>query len=63
MAKLTEFESKKIIKAAGIAVPRGELVSTSRQAEEAAMRIGLPVVLKIQSLYSGRFEKDLIKIV
>ena len=63
MAKLTEFESKKIIKAAGIAVPRGELVSTSIQAEEAAMRIGLPVVLKIQSLYSGRFEKDLIKIV
>ena len=63
MAKLTEFESKKIIREAGIAVPRGELVSTSIQAEEAAMRIGLPVVLKIQSLYSGRFEKDLIKIV
>ena len=62
MAKLTEFESKKIIKQAGIAVPRGELVSTPRQAEEVAMRIGLPVVLKIQSLYTGRFEKDLIKI-
>jgi succinyl-CoA synthetase beta subunit len=63
MAKLTEFESKKIIKQAGIAVPRGELVSTPRQAEEVTMRIGLPVVLKIQSLYTGRFEKDLIKIV
>ena len=63
MAKLTEFESKKIIKQAGITVPRGELVSTPGQAEEAAMRIGLPVVLKIQSLYTGRFERDLIKIV
>ncbi len=63
MAKLTEFESKKIIKAAGIAVPRGELACTPTHAEEIAIKIGLPVVLKIQSLYTGRFEKDLIRIV
>jgi len=48
-AKLTEYESKKILSAYGIPVTREELVNDVGDAVEAARRIGYPVVLKIES--------------
>lgn len=48
-AVLTEHESKKILAVYGIPVTREELVTDAEAAVEAAMRIGYPVVLKIES--------------
>ena len=61
MAKLTEFQSKKIIEQAGILVPRSELIFTRDGAEQAAVKIGFPVMLKIQVLCASRFKKGYIK--
>jgi succinyl-CoA synthetase beta subunit len=46
---LTEFESKRLLGAAGLPVTREELVRTASQAVAAAHRIGFPVALKLQS--------------
>jgi acyl-CoA synthetase (NDP forming) len=46
---LTEFESKRLLGAAGLPVTREELVHTADEAVAAARRIGLPVALKVQS--------------
>jgi acetate---CoA ligase (ADP-forming) len=46
---LTEFHSKAIISAVGIATPRGKLVRSLEEALTAAAEIGFPVVLKAQS--------------
>ncbi len=46
---LTEVEAKQILGEWGIAVPRGEVVSSLEQAVEAAGKIGYPVVLKALS--------------
>lgn len=48
--ELTEAEAKGLLARWGIAVPRGEVVSTVEQAVEAAGRIGYPVVLKALSV-------------
>ena len=52
--RLFEFESKRILRAKGIPVPRGELVSSSGEAQRAAISLGLPVVLKAQVPVGGR---------
>jgi len=50
--RLFEFESKRIFKAEGIPVPRGEVVSSSKEAKRAASKIsalleaGIPVAEK-----------------
>jgi acyl-CoA synthetase (NDP forming) len=44
-----ESEAKRLLAAAGIAVPSGECVSDLAAARQAAARIGYPVVLKAQS--------------
>src|SRR5262249_42403717 len=46
---LTEFESKRLLAAAGLPVTREELVHSADGAGAAARRIGFPVALKVQS--------------
>jgi acyl-CoA synthetase (NDP forming) len=46
---LTEFESKRLLAAAGMPVAREELAHTADEAVVAARRIRLPVALKVQS--------------
>jgi acetyltransferase len=46
---LTEFESKEVLRAYGIATPKEELVSSPDTALSAAQHIGYPVVLKAVS--------------
>ncbi len=47
---LTEFESKQVLKAYGIPVVETVLAATEEQAVAAALKIGFPVVLKLNSL-------------
>lgn len=46
---LTERESKRILKAAGLCVSREVLVATAEEAVAAARALGFPVALKVQS--------------
>jgi acyl-CoA synthetase (NDP forming) len=46
---LAEWEGKKILAAAGIAVPKGDLARTEDEAVAVASRIGYPVALKAQA--------------
>jgi acyl-CoA synthetase (NDP forming) len=46
---LTEFESKRALDQAGMSVTREELAKTAEEAVAAAIRIGFPVALKVQS--------------
>lgn len=46
---LTEHESKRILEHTGIPMTREELAGTPEQAVEIAVRLGLPVALKVQS--------------
>jgi acyl-CoA synthetase (NDP forming) len=46
---LSEIESKRILRAAGIATAIPEFAATADEAAEAAARIGFPVVLKVHS--------------
>jgi len=48
-ARLTEYESKKILTAYGIPATRGKLATSAGAAAEAAQKIGFPVVLKVES--------------
>jgi len=48
-SKLTEFEAKQVLAAAGIAGTREELASSEEGAVSSAQNIGYPVVLKISS--------------
>lgn len=54
MARLYEYQSKKLIKEAGIRIPGGEVASTPEEALRIAREIGKPVVLKIQVWLTGR---------
>jgi succinyl-CoA synthetase beta subunit len=60
VARLTEFEGKQILSAAGLAVPRGEVAVTAAAAGEAARRIGGPVVVKGLAWTTGRAGQGLI---
>lgn len=52
--RLFEYESKRILEAVGVPVPRGRLVSSPDGAGEAAHALGGAVVLKAQVLATGR---------
>ena len=54
MARLFEFQGKKLLKQGGIPVPEGDVASTPEDAGRIARRIGKPVVLKIQVWVTGR---------
>jgi succinyl-CoA synthetase beta subunit len=52
--KLHEYQSKQLLAAAGIPVPRGRVASSAREARSIAAEIGGRVVVKAQVLVGGR---------
>ena len=52
--KLYEYEAKKIFSKYGMPTPKGELVTSPKQAQNIATELGVPVVIKAQVLVSGR---------
>ena len=54
MARLTEHHGKQLLKAAGIAVPEGELCATPDAARASAARLGRAFVIKSQTLETNR---------
>jgi len=54
MARLYEFQSKKLLKEGGIRIPEGDLASSPGEVRKIAERIGKPVALKIQVWLTGR---------
>lgn len=54
MARLYEYQSKKLLAETGIRVPEGGLAATPEEAGEVARRLGKPVVIKIQVWVTGR---------
>jgi succinyl-CoA synthetase beta subunit len=54
MARLFEYQSKRLLKEGGIPVPEGDVASTPEEARKIAARVGKPVVLKIQVWLTGR---------
>src|SRR5512133_1516896 len=52
--RLFEYESKRILQAMGVPLPKGRLITAPGDAREAAKEIGSPVVLKVQILATGR---------
>lgn len=61
MARLAEYQGKKILQEIGVSVPRGKVVESAFEAREAAKEIGKPVALKAQVLATGRFKAGGIK--
>jgi succinyl-CoA synthetase beta subunit len=54
MARLHEYQGKRLLQREGLAVPRGGPASTASQAADIARSLGCPVVLKIQAWTTGR---------
>jgi len=54
MAKLYEYQSKKLLREAGIRIPEGGVAGTPEEAREIAAALGRPVVIKIQAWVTGR---------
>lgn len=54
MARLYEFQSKKLLEEGGVPVPRGEIARSPEEARAIAERLGQPVALKIQVWLTGR---------
>jgi succinyl-CoA synthetase beta subunit len=63
VARLTEFQGKRILAIAGIAIPRGEVARTPAEAGSAAARLGGQAVVKGQAWTTGRAAKGLIRFV
>jgi len=61
MARFFEYQGKRLLKDAGIAIPTGEVASTAEEAYEIAARIGKPVVIKAQVWVGGRGKAGAIK--
>ncbi|MBU4563958.1 MAG: succinate--CoA ligase subunit beta [Desulfarculus sp.] len=58
--RIYEHEAKQLLRQAGVSVPGSELASTAAQAQEAAQRLGGPVVLKPQTMIKARGKAGLI---
>ena len=54
MARLYEFQSKKLLKEAGVRIPNGGPASTPQEARSIAEELGCPVVIKMQVWVTGR---------
>jgi succinyl-CoA synthetase beta subunit len=54
VARLYEYQSKRLLKEGGIRVPEGEVAFSPSEAYQIAEKIGKPVVLKIQVWLTGR---------
>jgi len=63
VARLAEFQGKRVLASAGIAVPRGEVVHTPAEAAAAARRMGGTLVVKAQAWTTGRAGRGLIRFV
>jgi succinyl-CoA synthetase beta subunit len=61
--KLFEYQAKEVFAAHGLSVPQGSIATDSAGAEQAAVVIGFPCVLKSQVLRGGRGKAGLIKVV
>jgi len=60
--KIHEYQAKALLRAYGVAVPRGEVAETPAQAREAAQRLGGKVVVKAQVHAGGRGKAGGIKL-
>jgi succinyl-CoA synthetase beta subunit len=60
--KIHEYQAKQILKQYGVAIPRGEVAETAEAAEEIAVKLGGPVVLKAQIHAGGRGKGGGIKV-
>jgi succinyl-CoA synthetase beta subunit len=56
MVRLLEHQAKKLLRAAGVSTPRGELAATVQQAREISKRYAKPVAIKAQVSTTGRFK-------
>ena len=54
MARLYEYQGKKLLREGGVRVPEGSVAFSPEEARAIAERIGKPVVLKIQVWLTGR---------
>jgi succinyl-CoA synthetase beta subunit len=54
VARLYEFQSKKLLKEGGIRIPEGDVASSPAEVRKIAQKIGKPVVLKMQVWLTGR---------
>jgi succinyl-CoA synthetase beta subunit len=54
VARLYEYQSKRLLRESGVRVPDGDVATTAAEARSIAERIGAPVVLKIQVWTTGR---------
>ncbi len=61
MARLHEYQAKRLLQAAGVLVPEGDVASTPADAQRIAEEIGKPVVVKAQVWATGRFKAGGIK--
>ncbi len=60
--KLFEYQGKELFEEAGIAVPRGRLVSDVSEVDGALEEVGLPCAIKAQVLRGGRGKAGLIQL-
>ena len=56
MARLYEYQGKRILAEAGVEVPEGDVARKPEEAREIAKRLGKPVVLKAQVWATGRMK-------
>jgi succinyl-CoA synthetase beta subunit len=61
MARLHEYQAKKLLQGAGINIPRGKLARTPHEALAAGEEIGGSVVVKGQAWVTGRADRGLIR--
>jgi len=61
MARLYEYQGKEILKKMGIAIPKGNCVTSAKEAWVTAQKIGKPTVVKAQVWVTGRFGAGGIK--
>ncbi len=57
MARLFEYQAKKLLKEQGIKIPRGEVAHSPEEVYQIAVQLNRPVVLKAQVWLTGRAEK------
>jgi succinyl-CoA synthetase beta subunit len=61
MVRLYEFQGKRLLREAGIKVPRGDVASSKEDVRRIANEIGGPVAIKAQIWATGRFRAGGIK--
>lgn len=57
MARLHEYQGKKLLAAHGVAVPRGGVARSADEAAEIAKTIGRDIIIKVQAWVTGRKAK------